>query len=154
VVRIPKDLKIKIKKAKQCVVRRYNKEKYLERNGINPKKDKDNKYKVILYKRVSKEYKTQEGTSNETKWEIGSIVEHPAWEPEKEECGAGKYHAVSVPYLADGFRNKAEDKYIAIEIEVKDLYEWKKEPQYPHKIAFRKGKVLYECDGAGKELLK
>jgi len=37
------------------------------------------------------------------------------------------------------------DGHIAIEIKVSDLYEWKDDPQYPHKIGFREGKVLYEC---------
>jgi hypothetical protein len=147
VVIIPFSLKIKIKKEKTAIVQKYKQEKYLKREGI-----KVNKGKVILFKKVGKEYKTQEQTENETDWGIGIIVEHPSWEPTKEECGGGKYHAVSKPYFGDEFRSVEGDKYVAIEIAVKDLYEWKKVQTYPHKIAFRKGKVLYECDKYGVEI--
>ncbi len=144
---IPFDLKIKIKKSKTAKVQRYKKEeKYLEREGIAV-----NKGKVVLFKRVSKDYKTQEGTSNETSWNIGKSIEHPNWNPMEEECGAGKFHACSRPFFCDEFRNEEGDRYIAIEIAVKDLYEWKN-PSYPHKIAFRKGKVLYECDRYGNKI--
>src|SRR3990167_2255941 len=66
------------------------------------------------------------------------------------ECGEGKFHACSRPYFCDEFRNNNGDKYIAIEIKKDDLYAWPN-PVYPHKIAFREGKVLYECDKFGKE---
>lgn len=78
-------------------------------------------------------------------------IEHPTWEPEINECGKGKFHACSRPYFCDEFRDQKEDRYIAIEIQTKDLYEWEN-AQYPHKIAFRKGKVLYECDKYGIKL--
>ncbi len=144
---IPLDLKINIqKKSKYAVIQKVKPLDWFERNAIE-KKDK-----VILYKRVSKDFKTQERTSNETLWKIGSIVEHKNWQPEKDECGDGKFHAVSRPYFADEFRSQIGDKYIAVEIAKKDLYEWKNNPQYPHKIGFRKGKVLYECDKFSKNL--
>ena len=37
-------------------------------------------------------------------------------------------------------------------IKLEDLHEWKKNPKYPHKIAFRSGTVLYECDRLGREI--
>jgi len=58
-----------------------------------------------------------------------------------------------LPFFADEFRDEQDDRYIAIEIAVCDLYEWK-DPSYPHKIGFREGKVLYECDREGKEIDK
>jgi hypothetical protein len=118
---------------------------WFENNGI------EKKTKVILFKKVSKDFKTQEGTKNETLWAIGSTVYHPNWQPENGECGGGKYHACSRPYFCDEFRNEIDDQYIAIEIKSKDLYEWKN-PQYPHKIGFKAGKVIYRCDKFGKEI--
>ncbi len=107
---------------------------------------------VILFKRVSVDFKTQENTSRETLWHVGSRLEHPQWAPESGECGAGKFHACSRPYFCDEFRNeKRDDRYIAIQIRKADLYAWP-HADYPHKIAFRAGKVLYECDRLGNEL--
>jgi len=105
--------------------------------------------KLILYKLVSQNFKTQEGTENETSWEVGKVVEHSNWTPENSECGGGKFHAVPQPFWADQFGWEKDDKYIAIGIEKKDCYLWKKDPSYPFKIAFRKGEVLYECDRWG-----
>ena len=34
----------------------------------------------------------------------------------------------------------------------KDLYEWKTSPQYPYKIGFREGEILYECDRWGEKI--
>jgi hypothetical protein len=104
---------------------------------------------VILFKRVSKDLKTQEGTPRETTWPIGATLEHPAWRPHTAECGAGKFHACSRPYFCDEFRNgDRSDRYIAIQIAKADLYAWPN-PEYPHKIAFRKGTVLHECTRTG-----
>jgi hypothetical protein len=99
---------------------------------------------ATLYKRVSKEFKTQEGTKNETLWSPGTKVEHADWNPGEKECGAGKFHACSRPYFCDEFRSELDDKYIAIKVGVKDLVAWKN-PDYPHKIAFRRGEVIGEC---------
>jgi hypothetical protein len=118
---------------------------WLEAHGINPKT------KVILYKRVSKDFKTQEGMTYETNWEVGTTLEHPNWNPKSRECGGGKFHACDRPWRADMYRSADGDKYIAIEIEKKDLYAWPN-PSHPHKIAFRKGKVLYEVDSFGKKV--
>jgi len=107
-------------------------------------KIKETDGKVIIYKRVSEDYKTQEGTPNETLWLIGTTVEHPAWNPNQTECGEGKFHACAQPFWCDVFRDEKTDKYIAIEVEEKDLYEWAKNPSYPQKIGFRKGKVISE----------
>ena len=115
---------------------------WLENQGI------DNKAKVILFKRVSKDWKTQEGTSNETIWMPGTMLTHSAWEPESGECGEGKFHACSTAYFCDDFRDKPDDRYVEIEIAQKDLHAWPN-PQYPHKIAFRAGKVLHEVDKWG-----
>jgi hypothetical protein len=99
---------------------------------------------ATLYKRVSREFRTQEGTENETLWLPGTRVEHANWNPGEEECGAGKFHACSRPYFCDRFRNGPGDKYIVIKVEVEDLVAWKN-AVYPHKIAFRRGEVIGEC---------
>ena len=106
---------------------------------------------IILYKKVSKDFLTQENTKNETKWEINSIVEHKDWQPKKSECGEGKFHACSRVYFCDEFRSEKGDRYIAIEIKQQDLYAWPN-PEYPYKIAFRTGKVLYEVNRLGKKI--
>ena len=104
---------------------------------------------VTLFKKVSHDFKTQEETENETLWTIGTTLTHPNWNPTREECGEGKFHACAKPYWCDGFRNNKGDRYIAIEIPVSDLFEWKDLPSYPYKIAFRSGKVIGECDRSG-----
>jgi hypothetical protein len=113
---------------------------------------------AILYKRVSKEFKTQEGKPNETLWMVGSVLSHPSYNPNKEECGEGKFHAVARPYWGTAFRMKKDDKFIALSVPIEEklnghpnLYEWPK-PSYPAKIAFGKCTVLYECDKYGKRL--
>jgi hypothetical protein len=137
------DIKVKSKTAH---IQKYKDVEWFERNGV------EKKNKVILYKKVSKDFKTQENTTNETIWKIGATLTHPNWKPETSECGEYKYHACSRPYFCDEFRNKVGDRYIAVEIALKDLYEWKNNPSYPYKIGFRKGKVLYECNRFGKKL--
>ena len=112
----------------------------------------ENKKELILYKRVSKDFKTQEGKERETLWAIGSMVEHKSWKPKESECGDGKFHACSHPYFCDEFRSEAGDKYIAIKVAKSDVYAWPN-PGYPHKIAFKKCIVLYECDAEGKEII-
>ncbi len=118
---------------------------WLEKEGI------ENTNTLILFKRVSFEFKTQENRPNETVWKIGNTLEHPNWEPKKEECGEGKYHACSRAYFCDDFRENKTDVYVAIEVDKKDIFAWDN-PSYPHKIAFRKGKVLYQCDKMGKKI--
>src|SRR5581483_6468502 len=44
--------------------------------------------KVVLYKRVSKNFLTQEHKPWETTWVIGEVKTHPNWNPTREECGA------------------------------------------------------------------
>jgi hypothetical protein len=107
--------------------------------------------KVVLFKRVSSEFKTQENTANETHWVIGTTVEHLAWQPEKAECGSGKFHACSRTYFCDEFRTGPGDRYVAIEIAMEDLFVWEG-GSYPHKVAFRKGTVLYEVSRLGMKL--
>ena len=102
---------------------------------------------VILYKRVSHDFKTQEGTKNETLWQVGTTLEHPCWKLEDEECGAGKYHACSRAKFCDEFRNNSNDRYIKIEVRIEDMYAWKN--PHPSKVAFRKGIVLGECNQDG-----
>ena len=106
---------------------------------------------VILYKRVSANFQTQEGTPNETTWTLGAEIVHPAWNPTSGECGAGKYHGCSRPYFCDEFRNIPGDVYIAIRVAVADLYAWDG-GAYPHKIAFRAGTVLHQVDRWGDEI--
>jgi hypothetical protein len=108
--------------------------------------------KATLYKRVSKDFLTQEGTERETVWKPGTTITHPAWAPAEKECGGGKFHAVPAPYLADEFRSEKSDRYVAISVAVADLFAWKDSPQYPNKVAFRSGEVLYECDRYGKKI--
>jgi hypothetical protein len=107
--------------------------------------------KAILFKRVSADFKTQEGQTNETLWAVGSTLEHKAWSPKDDECGPGKFHACSRPYFCDEFRSLRGDRYVAIEVNVSDLYLWPN-GQHPHKIAFRKGTVLHECNKLGKKI--
>jgi hypothetical protein len=126
------------------IIQPDNKYDFFERHGI----EKSDTY--ILYKKVSKDFKTQENSTNETLWLIGTIVTHKGWKPQNLECGEGKFHATSKPYFADRFRDERGDRYIAIQIKAEDLYEWKDNPAYPHKIGFREGIVLYECDIDGK----
>jgi len=142
----PHNLALKFKKSKTALVQDYKPQKYLDREGIQQTKGN-----IILFKRVSFDYKTQEGTRNETIWKLKSILTHPAWNPQESECGEGKYHACSRPYFCDEFRSNKTDIYIAVKIAKKDLFEWK-DASYPHKIAFRKGTVLYRCDRFGKEI--
>lgn len=124
-------------------VLRYQPLTYLERHGIPVVNGK-----VVVYKRVSSEFKTMENTPNETVWAVGSMVTHPNWKPRGQECGEGKFHACARPYFCDEFRTTPHDKYVAIQVKVDDLYEWP-DAIYPHKIAFREGRVLYECDRFG-----
>ena len=131
---------------KTCKIQKIKPLLYLEREGIK-EKDKG----VILFKRVSKDFKTQENTENETLWEIGNTVTHPSWNPKTSECGEGKFHACSRPYFADEFRSTSGDRYIAIQIKIVDLFEWPN-ATYTHKIAFREGVVLYECNKFGEEI--
>jgi hypothetical protein len=119
---------------------------WLDREGVE-----EDAGSVILFKRVGKLFKTQEGQPQETNWPIGATVEHPSWNPAGEECRAGKFHACSWPYFCVEFRNFPGDHYIAIKIALPDLYVWPN-AIYPHKIAFRAGEVLYECDRMGKKL--
>ena len=143
---LPDDFVIKINKEDTCVVQRYKvQESFFERNRVKVENGV-----CVLYKKVSKKYKTQEDTRNETVWTIGSIVEYKQWEPTGSECGEGKFHACSRPYFCDEFRNNVGDKYIAIEVRMENVYEWKN-PEYPHKIGFRKGLVVYECDKYGNK---
>ena len=113
---------------------------------------KANRDKVVVYKRVSSDFKTQENTTNETTWQVGSTLEHPAWDPSSGECGEGKFHACSRPYFCDEFRSERGDKYVAIKVNKADMYVWPNAANYPHKVAFRKGKVMYECDKTGKKI--
>jgi hypothetical protein len=105
---------------------------------------------VILFKRVSIDFKTQEGTPNETSWTPGTKGTHQNWNPMNSECGEGKFHACSRTYFCDEFRNNKDDKYVALLIKKEDLYSWPN-PTYPHKIAFKSYEVLYECDRKGNK---
>ena len=134
------------RKSEHCHVQVIKDLGWFERNAV------DESDVVVLYKRVSSDFKTQENTRNETLWIIGCTVEHPAWNPTNGECGEGKFHACSRPYFCDEFRTKQGDRYVAIGVNKTDLYEWKDNPEYPHKIGFRKGVVLHECNKFGKQL--
>jgi hypothetical protein len=142
----PFDLSFSFKKESTCIIQEVRPQKYLQREGIA-----EDNGAVILFKRVSKDFITQEGCKNETKWQVGSTVTHSAWNPSESESGEGKFHACSRPYFCDEFRNKMNDRYIAIQVNTDDLYEWEN-PCYQHKIAFRKCRVLHEVDRAGRRI--
>lgn len=113
--------------------------------------------KVVVYKRVSADYKTQVGyLDRETSYIIGSTVTHPNWNPRSSECGAGKYHACGTPRQCDpycGMYDNGSDKYIALEVAVKDMFAWPARGRcHPNKIAFRTGKVLCRCNREGRKM--
>jgi hypothetical protein len=119
---------------------------WLEKEGVSIASET-----AIIFKRVSADFKTQEKTANETLWAVGSTVTHHNWTPNEKECGEGKFHACSRPYFCDEFRSGDGDKYIAIRCKVSDMKAWPG-AMYPHKIAFRSGVVLYECDRFGDKI--
>ncbi len=106
--------------------------------------------KVVLFKRVSKKFQTQEGKKNETTWSPGSVLAlaNPNF---SQECGEGKFHACSRAYHCDEFRSVEGDRYVAIEVLRKDLHAFDK-AQYPYKIAFSRATVLHECDRFGNKI--
>ena len=106
---------------------------------------------VTLYKRVSADLKTREGKASETLWAIGSSLVVPNWDPAGSECGAGKFHGCPAPHYCDEFRSTAGDRYVAIKVAKKDCHVWP-DALYPHKIAFRAGTVLHECDKNGRKI--
>ena len=110
----------------------------------------ENGQEIVVYKRVSTDFKTQEGTENETLWAVGTDLEHPAWDV-SEECGDGKFHACFTPRWCDGFRDIEGDRYVAILVQTHDLHVFAR-PTYPQKLAFRRGKVLFECNIKGEKL--
>jgi hypothetical protein len=118
---------------------------WFEANGIQPNRT------VILFKRVSVDWKTQENTPNETIWKPGMKLIHPNWNPTNRECGEGKYHACSRPYFCNEFRSLQNDRYVAVKVKKIDMYAWPN-PSYPHKIAFRAGEVLYEVNNWGEKI--
>jgi hypothetical protein len=118
---------------------------WLEKEGVKPGPS------VILFKRVSSDFKTQETTPNETVWIVGSTLVHASPQLNNKECGEGKYHFCSRPYFCDEFRTTAGDKYIALSVPVKTLYAWPS-PSYPHKISGTTATVLYVCDKHGRKV--
>ena len=119
---------------------------WFEREGIEVKDGC-----AILFKRVSKDFKTQEGTANETYWKIGERIVHSNPKLKEQEVGAGKFHFCSRPYFGDQFRSEKGDKYIALSVPIKTIHAWPN-PDYPHKIGGTEAIVLYECDKFGKKL--
>ena len=146
IVSMAKNISLAFKFDQTVTIHRYEQQPFIEREGI----EATSGY-VVLFKRVSADFKTQEGTEHETSWQVGAKVTHPEWSPTFSECGKGKFHACSRPYFCNEFRSTPNDKYIAIKIKVDDLYEWPN-AQYPHKIAFMSGMVLYECDCCGNKI--
>ena len=106
---------------------------------------------VLVYKRVSEEWLTQERTERETCWKPGLTVTHENFQPQSGEFGAGKFHACSLPIYCDEFRSEPTDRYVAIRVKRRDLAFWPR-GNYRHKIGFRKGEVLFECDRDGRML--
>jgi hypothetical protein len=130
-------------------VQKAGTEAWIEREGVELKSGQVTL--VTLFKRVSKDFLTQEGDKNETKWEIGKRIVHPSPSLKDKECGEGKFHFVSRPYFADQFRDKKSDRYIALSVPVKTLYAWPN-AEYPHKISGTEATVLYECNRFGKKI--
>ena len=124
-------------------------EEWIEGQGV--KHMKANRDYIVVYKRVSSDFKTQENTPNETTWSVGTTLEHPSYNPSSGECGEGKFHACSRAIFCDEFRSKQGDKYVAIKVNKADMHVCP-DARYPHKVAFRKGKVMYECDRNGKRI--
>jgi len=120
---------------------------YIERFKIKIENDI-----IILYKKVSKDFKTQENTANETLWLPGTKVEHHNWNPTNSECGEGKFHACAKPYWCDIFRTNKGDRYISVKVNINDIYEWKDNPVYPFKIGFRKALEIKEVDRFSSEI--
>jgi hypothetical protein len=119
-------------------------EGWIEREGIT-----ECDGRVVLFKRVSQDWLTQEGQPWETCWQPGTSLTHPVWQPDDRECGAGKFHACSRPYFCDEFHQEENDRYVAIAVRREDMHAWR-QPLYPHKIAVRAAEVLYECDRFGR----
>jgi hypothetical protein len=140
----------KITTGKYAVIQKLFKAKtlaqWIEIEGV-----KKEKGKLFLYKRVSKDFKTQEGNPHETDWAVDKKFKHLNWNPKENECGEGKFHACSHPVFCDEFRSTGGDKYVCISVAPKDCYLWPK-ASYPHKIAVRAGTVLYECDRFGEKV--
>ena len=100
--------------------------------------------KAILYKRTDANFRTR----NDFEYPIGKMVEAPDWDPDPE-CGGGLNFCVD-PGGCDAFRDGENDKYIACQVNIKDIVVHAK-PQYPDKIKAKKCLVLYECDREGKK---
>lgn len=109
---------------------------------------------IFLFKKVSRDFKTQENTINETLWKIGTTLNHPNWQPDINECGEGKYHACAYPHWTDKFRSLQNDRYIKIKVRAEDLYEWTDYPEYPQKIAFRSAEVICEVTRDGEPIAR
>ena len=128
---------------------------YVERNRMDVTQSSgDHASTVILYKRVSSQWKTQAGQTNETTWTVGTELVVPRWDPTNE-CGPGKFHACARPHWCDPYcsGDGIDYRYIAIRVRVDDLYETDVEKcMYPSKIAFRRGYVVGEVDRNGRPL--
>ena len=95
---------------------------------------------LYLYKRVSKDFKTQEGTPNETIWTIGKTLKVPNWNTQ-EECGEGKFHACADTSDCNQFRNRTTDIYIKLKVKKSDCHIFPN-PMYLTNIAFKSAIVL------------
>jgi hypothetical protein len=139
---------LRSKTATKVVVKWPNSTKeWIETEGVDAKPRS-----AVVFKRVSRDLKTQEGTANETVWTIGATLKHHDYRPKEQECGGGKFHACSRPYFCDEFRDTAEDRYVAIKVPLTSLHFWGSDAAYQHKVAFGEGKVMYECDRYGAKL--
>lgn len=118
----------------------YSNSSYIKRYNIPV-----NSGKVILYKAVDKITRTAPYDKIKTVWRIGETIEHTSWNPYDNEIGKGKYVASISPKSFFEITKSKRLTYVAIEIDVLDLYEYPfgKHPQF---IGFRRGKVLYEVD--------
>jgi len=117
---------------------------WLSRFAINTEKDK-----VILYKGVDENYKTQTGTSMETSYKINSLVTCPDWSEDNIECGNG-LHFCHHPMCCEQFQ--AVKHYLACSIKISDIRVYNGIPQYPDKIRAKACKVLYEVDRWGNKI--
>ena len=115
--------------------------KWLDYHGI-----KITKNKVILFKAVRNDYHS----SHNFLYALNSNVAAPDWDNGEKECGGG-LHVSPCPLTAKSFDSEAT-KFLAIEVNIKDIAIGPMPLQYPYKCKIKQGKVLYEVDQYGNKL--
>lgn len=128
---IPSHLLSKININNEIKVSGYDFGSIIERNDLLVTNGK-----IILYKRVTNDFITIE-------W-LEKIKYEMLWLPNNEIIFEGvKIDGYINPKLSTLLAYKSDDRYVAIEVDVNDLYF---DTFYKECIYFKKGFVLYECD--------